>query len=102
MKIRLRLNNLYRCPHTEFIGNSKGHYSRVTLTPGDYKEYDSERIDDVFIENINKLKTRDILYTVQNEQIARENNIEYKIVKCASCGGRVEKMEINPFILEVL
>lgn len=102
MKIRVSLNKLYKCSHTAIICNSTNTYRRVTVSPNQVIEYDSAFIDNTFVNNLKNYTSTDIMHTLENETIARENGIEYNLKSCVSCGGRVKRMETKPFIVEVL
>ena len=84
-----KLYDLVKSPQTKLIQTTDRAYQYVTLKPGKHYKLLSyemmEQISDKFKE---KVKYSDSL-----EKTLKDAGMEYEVVKCRTCGGRVRKLE---------
>ncbi len=84
-----KLYDLVKSPQTKLIQTTDKAYQYVTLKPN--KHY--KLLSDEMMEQISEKFKEKVKYSDSLERTLKDAGMEYEVVKCRTCGGRVKKLE---------
>lgn len=88
-KSYFKLHDLVTSQQRKLIQVEKGKYQYVTLEPGKHYKLLSDEMMAYITEEFKEKRK----YSKELENTLKDAGIEYEIVKCKTCGGRVLKLE---------
>lgn len=84
-----KLYDLVKSPQTKLMQTTEKKYQYVTIKPN--KHY--KLLDDELMARISEQFKEKRKYSESLEKTLKDAGMDYKVVKCRSCGGRVKKLE---------
>lgn len=84
-----KLYDLVKSPQTKLMQTTDKTYQYVTIKPNKHYKILSDELMERILENFTEKRK----YSEALERTLKDAGMDYEIIKCRTCGGRVRKLE---------